>query len=98
MAASLAQPDLDPDAAVDAATEVRDHANQARSARLASPRPDPDDPPAGAETTPVDPDVAGVALSGLRALLEALRAGSVLEGYTAGSLRLLVTELAGRLA
>lgn len=98
VAASLAQPDLDPDAAVDAATEVRDHANQARSARLSSPRPDPDDPPAGAETTPVDPDVAGVALSGLRALLEALRGGSTLERYTAGSLRLLVTEIAERLA
>jgi ParB family chromosome partitioning protein len=90
--ASLERPDLDVDEAVDRAAEARDSANEARSLRLR-----PTEPSAGDTTTPVDPAVVDATLGSLRGLLEQLRAGSVLERYQTGSLRLLTVELAGLL-
>lgn len=82
-------PRLTPDEALERAVDLHVEANRSRSERLRIPESDADD-----RHTPVPLDLVDRALDGLRALLEQLRAGAVVDGYRAGSLRLFVRELA----
>lgn len=109
--ASLADPDLEPGAAVDAAAAVRDQADQSRASRLRThPATDNTGAVPGAPPGPGTPEVEGLdaaasvpeevaaaAITSLRTLLEQLQTGARLQRYTAGSLRLLVDELGGHL-
>lgn len=87
----LEHPDLEPEEAVDRATELHEAADRARARAQST---GPEDPDGGGL---VEPEVVAEALVCLRRLLSALRAGAELSRYDAGSLRLFAGELAGAL-
>jgi len=84
----LDHPSLTPGDALDRAADLHVAANRSRSERLRTPEERESD-----QKTPVPVEVVDRALDGLRALVEQLRAGAVVDGYRAGSLRLFLAEL-----
>ncbi|HEV2071247.1 MAG TPA: hypothetical protein VGR26_15770, partial [Acidimicrobiales bacterium] len=88
----LDHPDLEPEEAVDRATELREAADQARARAQST---GPEDRPERGGAVPAE--VVAEALACLRRLLGALRAGAELSRYDAGSLRLFAGELGAAL-
>ena len=92
--ASLEQPDLSTDEAIDLATQVHDQANTARAEKLTKPAVDTDADGTVREPRTETPKLFSTVLTGLRALTRALRSGYASPTtYDTGSLKLQLTEL-----
>ena len=83
-------PDIDPEAAVDAAEALHESADEAR-ALAGRQRYAPEDEPPSVQ--PASRQLVDAALRGLKDLLEALRAGTCVSRYDTGSLELFAIEL-----
>lgn len=99
VAASLANEQLGPEIAVQAAQELHEAANQARSDKLAHRNPGDAAGSVGSEVVlqgkdagPVSSEVVRALITGLRTLTAELHAGLTLQRYDAGSLSLTMKE------
>ncbi|MGH9165637.1 MAG: ParB/RepB/Spo0J family partition protein [Acidimicrobiales bacterium] len=83
-------PDIDPEAAVDAAEALHESADEARALAGRQRYATEDEPPS---VQPVSRQLVDAALRGLKDLLEAMRAGTCVSRYDTGSLELFAIEL-----